>query len=44
MENYVLITGATGGLGRAFVKECAKNNWNMILTATNQKRLDKLKY
>ena len=40
---YTLITGATGGLGKAFTKECAKLGQNLILTATNQDRLDELK-
>ena len=45
MENkaFTLITGATGGLGKAFTKECAKLRHNLILTATNQERLDSLK-
>ena len=39
-KNYTLITGATGGLGRAFSFECAKEGKNLLLTATNQERLD----
>ena len=42
MEKYTLITGACGGLGRAFVEECAKNQENLVLVGTNQKKLDGL--
>lgn len=35
-----LITGATGGLGRAFVHECAKKGQDLVLSATNQERLE----
>jgi len=28
----VVITGAAGGLGRAFAVECAKRGYNLILT------------
>lgn len=38
-----IITGATGGLGRSYVKECAKRGYDIILSATNQTRLDQLK-
>ena len=38
-----IITGATGGLGRAFVYECAKRNYDLVLTATNINRLNNLK-
>ena len=38
-----IITGATGGLGRAFVFECAKKNYDMVLTATNITKLNALK-
>lgn len=43
MKKYVFITGATGGLGRAYVKECAKQGYNLILTATNEEKLQNLK-
>ncbi len=39
---YTLITGACGGLGRAFVQLCAKNKENLILTGTNQTKLNSL--
>lgn len=38
-----IITGATGGLGRSFVFECAKRNYDLVLTATNITRLNNLK-
>lgn len=38
-----IITGATGGLGKSFVYECAKRGYDLVLSATNQKRLDALK-
>ena len=38
-----IITGATGGLGRAFVFECAKRGYDLIISATNQTRLEELK-
>ena len=42
MEKCMLITGACGGLGKAFVKECAKETHTMVLTGTSQKKLDAL--
>ena len=46
MENnyYTLITGATGGLGKAFCEQFAGCGHNLFLTATNQERLDNLKH
>jgi len=32
MDTYVLITGAAGGLGKAFAAECAWRGWNLFLT------------
>lgn len=32
MQPYVMITGATGGLGRAFAGECAARGWDLLLT------------
>lgn len=39
MNSYVMITGATGGLGRAFVSECAKRGNNIFLTDVNEDSL-----
>jgi len=39
MINFTLITGATGGLGNAFVFECAKRGDNLVLTGTNVSKL-----
>jgi NAD(P)-dependent dehydrogenase (short-subunit alcohol dehydrogenase family) len=30
--SYVMITGAAGGLGKAFAVECASRGWNLVLT------------
>ena len=38
-----LVTGACGGLGRAFVKILAKNKENLILTGTSKQKLEELK-
>jgi short-subunit dehydrogenase len=32
MKSYVLITGAAGGLGKAFAVECAARGWDLFLT------------
>lgn len=42
-NNYTLITGATGGLGKAFVKEFAKLGHNLFLTGTTTAKLESLK-
>ena len=42
MEFYSLITGATGGLGRAFVFECASRGDNIVLTGTNHVKLNNI--
>lgn len=42
MAVYSLITGATGGLGKAFVFECANRGDNLILTGSNQTKLDRI--
>lgn len=42
MKKYTLITGACGGLGRSYVKLCAKNKENLILSGTSDKKLAKL--
>lgn len=38
----VIITGATGGLGKAYVEECARQGYDIILSATKQERLENL--
>lgn len=42
MEKWTLITGACGGLGRAFVDEHL-GKFDLVLTGTNKKRLEELK-
>lgn len=32
MTIWIMITGATGGLGKAFAVECASRGWNLFLT------------
>jgi short-subunit dehydrogenase len=32
MISWIMITGATGGLGKAFAVECASRGWNVFLT------------
>ncbi len=41
-KKYTLITGACGGLGKAFVYECAKNHENLVLTGTSSEKLNVL--
>lgn len=41
-KNFTLITGACGGLGKSFVKLCAQEYSNLLLTGTSQKKLDAL--
>jgi len=42
MGNYTLITGATGGLGKAFAVECASRGQNLILTDLSKEKLGTL--
>ena len=42
MQDFTLITGATGGLGRAFTYECAKRGDNLFLTGTNVIKLEQI--
>ena len=42
MKKYTLITGACGGLGKSFVKFCAKNGENLVLTGTSETKLKSL--
>ena len=39
MESLVMITGATGGLGKAMAIECASRGWNLFLTDLREDRL-----
>ena len=41
--NYTLITGATGGLGKAFAELFAKDKNNLILVATKEDKLLEIK-
>lgn len=38
--NRVLITGAAGGLGKAFAVECASRGWDLFLTDTAEEGLE----
>jgi short-subunit dehydrogenase len=42
MNSFVMITGATGGLGKAFAVECASRGWNLYLTDLNAGALQTL--
>lgn len=41
--SYTFISGATGGIGKAFSFECAKNNKNLFLTGRSNDKLLNLK-
>ncbi len=40
--SYVLITGAAGGLGKAFAVECASRGWDLVLTDLHAAALELL--
>jgi uncharacterized protein len=42
MNHFVLISGATGGLGKAFAVECASRGWNLFLTDLRPEPLETL--
>lgn len=42
-KKYALITGATGGLGKAFVYEAAKEGYSLLLTGRSEEKLRSLK-
>lgn len=42
MHSMYLITGATGGLGKAFAAECAARGWDLLVTDLSDERLDLL--
>lgn len=39
MKSYVFITGAAGGLGKAFAMECAERGWDLFLTDRDEEVL-----
>jgi short-subunit dehydrogenase len=41
-SSFVLITGAAGGLGKAFAVECASRGWNLFLTDLRPEPLETL--
>ena len=41
--SYTFISGATGGIGKAFAYELASRGYNLFLTGRNQDKLEKLK-
>jgi uncharacterized protein len=41
-ESGILITGATGGLGKAFAVECASRGWDLYLTDVKEEALKTL--
>ena len=43
MMGYTFISGATGGIGKAFSVECAKKGYPLFLTARSQNKLIELK-
>jgi len=42
MRDHAFITGATGGLGKAFAVECASRGWDLFLTDLQEDRLSLL--
>lgn len=42
MRSMVFVTGATGGLGKAFAVECARRGWDLYLTDLDEGRLELL--
>ncbi|MFY7666782.1 SDR family NAD(P)-dependent oxidoreductase [Flavobacterium sp.] len=43
MENYILITGASSGIGLEMAEKLAERKYNLILVARNYERLQRLK-
>lgn len=43
MDNYTFITGASGGIGKAFCCSCIKKGYNLFITARNEQKLIELK-
>jgi len=42
MKSYVLITGAAGGVGKAFTEECAARGWDLLITDISNEKLQPL--
>ena len=40
---FTFISGATGGLGKAYAEYCAKSGYDLFLTARNPERLSELR-
>lgn len=40
---YTFISGATGGIGKAFVQACAKRGYDLFLTGRSEQKLNQLK-
>jgi short-subunit dehydrogenase len=40
MAYHIMITGATGGLGKAFTVECANRGWDLFLTDLSEDHLE----
>ncbi|MBQ9708990.1 MAG: SDR family NAD(P)-dependent oxidoreductase [Clostridia bacterium] len=43
MDSYTLITGATGGLGQEFCRQCAARGDNLLLTGRSEQKLEDLR-
>ncbi len=42
MSKIILVTGASGGFGKAIATKFAAGGWNLILTARRKEKLDEL--
>lgn len=42
MNKFVLITGATGGIGKALAHVYSKNGYNLVLVSTNTNKVNEL--
>lgn len=42
MDTYTFLSGATGGMGKAFALECAKRGQNLFMTSTKEDKLGEL--
>lgn len=40
MSSFVYVSGATGGLGKAFAVECASRGWDLFLTDLSSEKLE----